>query len=214
MESKELQVFSEKRLSLETEVARIKVEDPVSYQFASELSKVIKDLKKAITDYFRPMKEQAYKAWQAVCQKEKDEISKIEPLDEKLKREMTNYVMEENRKKAEEERKRQEEIIKQEVERRAKMAEILKESGQEELAKAIADVPVEVPEVDVIEEVPKVEGISYREDYDFEIVNEALIPRQFLMPNEKAIRAFIKATKGRTEIAGVRILKKMILVRK
>jgi hypothetical protein len=52
--------------------------------------------------------------------------------------------------------------------------------------------------------VPKVDGVSAREIMKFEIVNEALIPRQYLMVNEKAIGAYGRAAKAAARIPGVR----------
>lgn len=64
----------------------------------------------------------------------------------------------------------------------------------------------------VVAEVPKVEGISTRKDWDFEIINPNEVPRDFCIPDEKAIRAFIKATKGTKPIAGIKIFEKTIIV--
>lgn len=52
------------------------------------------------------------------------------------------------------------------------------------------------------------QGVSIREILDIEITDANLIPREFLEPNEKLIRATVKATKGHREIPGVRIFKK------
>ncbi len=64
----------------------------------------------------------------------------------------------------------------------------------------------------VVPEIPKTEGISTRKDWDFEIINPNEVPRDFCIPDEKAIRAFIKATKGTKPIAGIKIFEKTIIV--
>jgi hypothetical protein len=48
--------------------------------------------------------------------------------------------------------------------------------------------------------------VTARLVWDFEIVDESKIPREYLMVNEKAIRAAIKA--GVRDIPGVRIFQK------
>ncbi len=53
-------------------------------------------------------------------------------------------------------------------------------------------------------ETPKVAGMSSREDWDFEIVDASKLPPEFLQPNEKAIRAFVKAAKRADALPGVR----------
>lgn len=48
-------------------------------------------------------------------------------------------------------------------------------------------------------------GISAREEWDFEIVDANAVPREYLMIDEKVIRAMVKARKGQTKIPGVRV---------
>lgn len=214
MERNELGAIEETRLALYEEVNALVIKDADSYRRAGEISLLLKDIQKKIKDYFKPLKDQAYKAWQAVVQKEKDELAKIIPLDEKLAREMTAYQMEQNRIRYEKQKELEEKLRKEEEEKRLAMAEALAKMGHEKEAEQILEQPVSIPQVKVEAEVPQVNGVSYRTDWDFEIVDESLIPRQFLMVNDKAIRAFVRATKGQQEIPGVRIFAKQVLVRK
>ena len=64
----------------------------------------------------------------------------------------------------------------------------------------------------VVPETPKVEGITTRQDWDFEIINPNEVPREFCIPDEKALRAYVKATKGTRLIAGIKIIPKTIIV--
>ena len=54
---------------------------------------------------------------------------------------------------------------------------------------------------------PKVKGISSQDVYKWRIVNEDLIPKQYLMVNEKLINQIIKQTNGSFEIPGIEIYK-------
>ena len=72
--------------------------------------------------------------------------------------------------------------------------------------------PVFVPPPIVEKTVPKIAGQTMREDWDFEIINEALIPREYLMLDLVAIRAAVKSQKNRTNIAGIRVIKKNNMV--
>ena len=60
-------------------------------------------------------------------------------------------------------------------------------------------------------EQPKVAGVSKRENWTFEIVDENQIPREYLMPDEKMIRGVVRATKGKQQIPGVRIYAETII---
>ena len=53
--------------------------DNIAYQQAGELLVVHKGLKKRIEDYFKPLKENAHKAWKSICNRENEETVKLEP---------------------------------------------------------------------------------------------------------------------------------------
>lgn len=46
---------------------------------------------------------------------------------------------------------------------------------------------------------------SFTEKWTFKIMDESLLPREFLMPNEVKIRAVVKALKADTKIAGIKV---------
>jgi len=191
----------------------IRISDSTTYSQAAELVKAIKDLKKEITAFFEPMKTQAYKAWKAICETEKEQLLKLEPGEKHLSAEMVKYVQEQERKRKEEEERIRQELLKQEEERRLSMAEELEKSGKKEEAEKIIEEEINVPSVRVENEVPKVNGLHYREEWQFEIENENLIPREFLIPDEKKIRKYIKAMGETAKIPGVKIFKTKILVK-
>lgn len=63
-------------------------------------------------------------------------------------------------------------------------------------------------------EAPEVKGVSVSDVYSFEIEDESLIPREYLIPNEKMIKDMVKASNGSVEIPGVKVTKnKTISVR-
>jgi len=51
------------------------------------------------------------------------------------------------------------------------------------------------------------EGISQIEVWGFEITDVNALPREYLMPNEAAIKAMVKLQKQDTQIAGVKVVK-------
>lgn len=55
---------------------------------------------------------------------------------------------------------------------------------------------------------PVAQGVSLRTYFDYEIVNIEMVPDTFWVIDEKALRAYIKATKGRVAIPGVNIVEK------
>lgn len=190
------------------------VVDPITYRYAGQLVAAVKDLKAKIQAYFKPIKEQAYKTWREICDKEKAELSKLEPLEKKLSGQLVAYQMEEERKRREEEERLRAEARKREEELRLQMAMELEKQGRKEEAEQIVSTPVEVPAIKVESSVPKVEGISSREEWTFEIEDPNIIPREFLMPDEKKIRAYVKTMKEKAQIPGVKVYKTAIIIKR
>jgi hypothetical protein len=56
-------------------------------------------------------------------------------------------------------------------------------------------------------QMPKVQGISNRVVWKFEIEDESLLPREFLMPDERAIAQVVNEQQGDTKIPGVKVIK-------
>lgn len=63
----------------------------------------------------------------------------------------------------------------------------------------------------VVEQPTKLAGIATRQDWYFEIVDEAAIPREFLVVDEKKVRAYVKAMKSDAKIPGVRVFAKDVI---
>jgi len=53
----------------------------------------------------------------------------------------------------------------------------------------------------------KIKGISYRDTWEFEVVDEAKVPRMYLLLDHKKIGAQVRATKDTLEIPGIRVFK-------
>ena len=68
---------------------------------------------------------------------------------------------------------------------------------------ALPNLPAPVP---VVPEARKIEGIQTRKVWDFDVLDPAAVPREFLKVDEVAIRAAVRA--GTREIPGVRIEQK------
>lgn len=206
--------LTENYQSLTQEISNLEVIDTITYARAGQIVVALKDLKKHIQDYFKPMKDKAYKAWKEICDTEKAELSKIEPLEKKLSGQMVAWQMEQERKRREEQARIEEEMRKREEELRLKAAEELEKQGKTEEAESLLEAPISIPQVKVEAEIPKVEGMTTREEWTFEIIDESQIPREFLIPDEKKIRAYVKAMKERAVIPGIKVFKSAIIVKR
>jgi tetrahydromethanopterin S-methyltransferase subunit H len=90
------------------------------------------------------------------------------------------------------------------VEQDRKLAEaVIVATTDPTAADAILEEPIMVAPVIIPKAVPKVEGIVYREVWKFRIINPDLIPREYMVPDEKAIGGIVRALKGQTRIPGI-----------
>jgi hypothetical protein len=80
----------------------------------------------------------------------------------------------------------------------------LESAGDSKAGDALLAVPIEPVAAYVVPDVPKIDGLSLRENWTFEIVNAGLIPREYLIPDSQHIGETVRGMKGQTRIPGVR----------
>jgi hypothetical protein len=187
------------------QIAVIKNND--DYTRAGQILLTIKDIRKKIEATFKPIKQKMDAAKKEVLDQEKAADKPLLEAEAWLKPLISNYLIEQEKaRKAEEDRLR--EIARKEEEERQLQAAIeAEQNGSKEEAEEIISAPVQAAPVVVPKTVPKVAGISQRENWDFEIVSESLLPRQYLMPNLVAIRQVVRGLKGNANIPGVKVFK-------
>jgi len=228
--NKQIVPYEEKVWLFEDQTKAILVTDQASLTKVSELILAGKDLEKTIRAYFAPLKQTAHVAWKAVCDRENLELSRITPITERLNRAAADYRAEQERmrleaitaiRRAEDQRRQIEEKALREAQEAEMRAKAAKNEEDREKARAEADVILDkaieeeaklIPKL-IIPEVPKTQGLSLRDNWDFEIIDEALIPREYLVPDETKIRRVVKAMKDKTNIAGIRPVNKPIMAR-
>jgi KTSC domain-containing protein len=164
------------------------------------------------------IKTPAYQTYKATLQLEKDVIAPYTQAEQWLKGGMARYLAEEEsvRRKREESLTAQaqsfaeEEARQQAVEFAEFDALALEAQGDSEHAAEARQRPISMASALVIpvvlqKEVPKVDGVSSRKNWTFRIRDEAQIPREFLMPNEAAIRQVVRALKDKANIPGIEV---------
>jgi len=179
------------------EMERLTITGEEEYHAAGNWLKRNKETQKLVKDFYEPERKATHTAYTAVTQQIKSCMVPLEKAEGTVKRKMSEYITERMRKQREEQRRLEDEARKREEERRLQEAIT---TGDETLL----DEPVEVPIVPM-EKPEEVEGISYAALWTFEIVDANAIPRDFLMPDEKKIRQYVKAMKGAGKIPGIRI---------
>lgn len=178
-----------------------------SFSSAGNILKSIVGLKKEIEGHHKPIIELAYKTHKTAKAQEKIHTGPLIKSEQVIKVKMGTFLAEQKR-IADKKRADDEEILrKQEEEKNIQEASKLEANGQTEEAEQVINRPVQVhiPRAPVVD---KVQGISSKVKWDFKIVNGGLIPNQFLIPDEKKIRAYVQAFKHEAIIKGVIVFQK------
>jgi phage protein D len=181
----------------------LKVTDQASLDAAGEMLKSIKLYIAEVQKITGPVKAATHAAWKAAVKQETDLVGKAEEAERILKygvggsaitpilTSIAGFAREQKARKdaADAERER----IQREAEAAARAKS--KETGEPVQAVVIFTPPAPT--------VAKTQGVGTVAEWGFRITDESLIPREYLMVDEKKIRTVVKAMKKQTNIPGV-----------
>jgi len=197
--------------ALKSMTEKLECTDAEDYtRLAKELSE-IKALNKSLTDTEKALIAPFKNVVKNVQENNREFFDIVELAERNIKTTMLVYNDNQERiKRAEEARIALEEAerIAREKAKLEKKIEKAEEKGNMEKAESLQEqkdnlVPI-VAEVKV--NTPKVESINYAIRYDFEITDANLIPREYLMPDEKKIKRIVVAMKELASIPGVKVI--------
>ena len=187
------------------------IQTPEDYEAAGEFGKLLKRKAAEVTGFFKPMKDSAYQAHKAVCDREKAMLTPLKNAEKIVKKTMGDYLMEQERirREAEEAARR---AAEEERERKLKEAMALEAAGDKEGAEAAVEEAVVMDEATGYS-VPapvksKVSGVSTSKDWEITNIDTAKVPVNFsgmeLRPvDQAAVIRLIRASKGRIAIPGI-----------
>lgn len=166
-----------------------------------------RQIKRAIGDYDaeqRRLRQEAEKAAAEAARKERERMQAEAAKAEQAARE-----------KREKEEAKAREL---EAKGRAAEAEAKRQAAAEAEAQRLREAEAtraaaeSIPAAPVVHiEQPKLAGVSSRQVWKFEIADADQIPRQYLVPDEKAIGAVVRALGERANIPGVRVYAETII---
>ena len=187
------------------------IQTPEDYDAAGEFGKLLKRKAADVTGFFKPMKDSAYQAHKAVCDREKAMLTPLKNAEKIVKKTMGDYLMEQERirREAEEAARR---AAEEERERKLKEAMALEAAGDKEGAEAAVEEAVVMDEATGYS-VPapvksKVSGVSTSKDWEITNIDTAKVPVNFsgmeLRPvDQAAVIRLIRASKGSIAIPGI-----------
>ena len=187
------------------------IQTPEDYEAAGEFGKLLKRKAAEVTGFFKPMKDSAYQAHKAVCDREKAMLTPLKNAEKIVKKTMGDYLMEQERirREAEEAARR---AAEEERERKLKEAMALEAAGDKEGAEAAVEEAVVMDEAtgySVPAPVkPKVSGVSTSKDWEITSIDTAKVPVNFngmeLRPvDQAAVMRLIRASNGSIAIPGI-----------
>jgi hypothetical protein len=196
-----------------TEAQAIRVADAGTYELAAERLKGLRALGRKIEAFFDGTKDnpgpaaQAHALWKKLTGQRGEAIRPIEAECTRLTVEMSRWKAEQDRLAREEAARRSRE--EQELARSVALEEAatLEAQGMPEEAAAVVEqaIAAPAPVVHIVPAAPKVDGVSHRENWKFEVIDANAIPREYLSIDEKKLGAVVRALKGSTRIAGIRV---------
>lgn len=190
---------------------------------AKESLLVLKRAEDKVTGFFKDIKDAAFKAHKAITTKETESLKPIKDARQRLSGLIYGFEQEQDRIR----RQREREIA--ENERRRREAEALEQAqeatthGSPEMAEQILEQAIAAPPpvVTLPTTATRVTGVSSIANWQWRFAGcgteatweslstddrariLALLPREYLRPDEKAITKVVKALKGGTNIPGV-----------
>lgn len=183
------------------------IETAEHYTHAVMIGKALRSMNKGILEFWKPLVENAHRAHKALCVR-RDEMTKpvdgaIEVVDGKI----GVYLKREEDRRAAAERDAREAALKAEQDRALAEASHLSELGLVAEANTVLEEAITAPAPAVImpSSVPKIAGVSQRQTWHYRIMNEALIPREYLTVDNVKLNQVVRALKNQTKIPGIEV---------
>ena len=100
------EIVDEQQLSrdvtdIEFQAESLVIQTDEDYAFAGEFGKMLKKKASQVTTFFKPMKDSAYQAHKAVCDREKAMLTPLRNAEKTVKQVMSAYIAEQERKRRE-----------------------------------------------------------------------------------------------------------------
>ncbi len=222
----EVEIIRAEVLTIPDQAKMILVKDAETMTRANSFFLIIKGLRKRIAATFDPMEEAAKETKRKAEEGRKVIVAQRAELEAPLisgenwvNQQMTKYKMEQDRIRQEEEARLRRIAIQEEIDRRKRFEEeklaeaaLLEKAGMKEESEQLVSEAIQEQEAPITiktaePEIPKVvmEGATLQTNWKFEIINESLIPRTYMIPDVVKIGATVRSQKGNTKIPGVRI---------
>lgn len=201
-----------------TSAAKIAIQQAHGLEIANEddlriaagLMDGFKKAKQSVAAFFKPMKDNAYKAHKEICAREKELLNPYDEADKAVRVKVTVYNAEQQRIAAEKEAELK---ARQEAEAKALMEQAIKaeNDGNIAVAESLLKQASITETISTPVQQAKIEGLSFRATYTVEIEDISKVPTEIngvlIRPvDESAIKKLAQMSKGNIKIPGIKIV--------
>jgi len=211
------QESSDQNIALIQEADTIKsIANPQEYSRVAQMRGLIKDMITKIEADQRPGIDEAFKHHRNLLKNLTDKINPLQTKHATLGRLLVAFDIEQENIKRRRELEIEAEQKRKAEEEKQQLAKLAAEMGDEQLAKEIKGAPLDIAPVVVVKETPsaKESGVSFREDFKFEIVDPTKIPCAYHTIDEVKIGKVVRAMKLATAIPGIRVFSVKVPIQK
>jgi KTSC domain len=205
-------------LALTEKAKAITINSAEAYQLAATTLLAIARMRGSLETTFRPDIKDKHAAWQAALAVLNYYDKPLAEDESRLRLGITEFNRREEQRRLQaeqEERERQQKIAEEAAQAQAQELQLAdaiaaEERGEPKIAEVILNsaplpiAPAAVMPVRVQSTVPKVRGLTHREDWTWDLVDLSQVPRKYLMLDERALNNEAKTLKGRAEVPGIR----------
>jgi hypothetical protein len=181
--------------NLPAEARALRITTEEKFLEASGMLKTCKNFRDEIEKIFEPICKAAHTAWKTALAQRKTVEAPVEEAEKILRPALAAYAEEKERRRLESEA--------------AEARSSQEQAAALERGEEVPFLPSR-PEP----ELPKPEGLSFRDDWDFEITDAAALPRLYLKADEEKIRRYVKAFGKEAIIPGVRVFSRKVPVQR
>lgn len=219
MTVKEREAMLDKEVSaIELRAQSLVVETSEDYAVAGNLARDVKTAQKKVDEYWEPMRKSTYEAYKSVTDHKKEMTDPLKNAETILKKKMSAYKVEEERKRREEE-ERLRRIAQEEAQKKLQEAIDAEAAGDADAMEyAMAEAEAYDSQMTFVQAPKtKVDGVSQRKTWEIKSIDLSKLPCEMggvvLRPaDEQAIMGLIRTSKGHVEIPGVQYEEKYTMV--
>ena len=197
--------------NVERMASQITIQSDEDLQNAVDFVKTIKESASKVTEFFKPMKDNAYKAHKSICDREKNMLKPLQTAEKEVKGKIGDWTREQERIRAEKEAEMRR-LAEEESARKLEEAARLDAEGK----KAEAEVALQdaqfteeaAKNMTVAAAAPKASGLSTQKAWEITNIDAAKVPVEIngieIRPVDKsAVMKLIKMSKGKAVIPGI-----------